>query len=103
MTPARLVTGLITERGIARSAELALGDVPGRAAPVTRDVTDASTSPALREQVIATALAMNALGINRGKSGNVSARVDGFDGFVITPSGMPYDATRCRRTSSRCR
>ncbi len=29
---------------------------------------------ALRVEVIATALAMNAAGINRGKSGNVSAR-----------------------------
>ena len=44
-----------------------------------------------RDAVIATALAMNAAGINRGKSGNVSARVD--DGFVITPSGLPYADT----------
>lgn len=42
----------------------------------------------LREAVIATAIDMNALGINRGKSGNVSARID--DGFLVTPSGMPY-------------
>ena len=35
---------------------------------------------------------MNALGINRGKSGNVSARLahDGFDGYLITPTGLPY-------------
>jgi len=46
---------------------------------------------ALRQQVIATALAMNAAGINRGKSGNVSARLD--DGFLVTPSGLPYDQT----------
>ena len=32
-------------------------------------------SRALRDAVIATALEMNALGINRGKSGNVSARM----------------------------
>lgn len=46
----------------------------------------------LRERVIATALAMNAAGINRGKSGNVSARWrDGaFDGFLVTPTGLPY-------------
>ena len=44
----------------------------------------------LREQVIATALEMNARGINRGKAGNVSARADG--GFVITPTGMAYAA-----------
>jgi L-fuculose-phosphate aldolase len=48
-------------------------------------------SPALRERIIATALGMNALGINRGKSGNVSARIDG--GFLITPSALPYDET----------
>jgi L-fuculose-phosphate aldolase len=34
---------------------------------------------------------MNALGINRGKSGNVSARIVG--GFLITPSALPYDET----------
>ena len=46
----------------------------------------------LRESVIATARAMNAAGINRGKSGNVSARWRnaGFDGFLITPTGVPY-------------
>jgi len=46
----------------------------------------------LKKAIIATALAMNALGINRGKSGNVSARWK--DGFLITPSGLPYDETR---------
>ena len=35
---------------------------------------------------------MNSLGINRGKSGNVSARWK--DGFLITPSGLPYEETR---------
>jgi len=50
---------------------------------------------ALREAVIATALAMNAAGINRGKSGNVSVRVrdGGVDGFLVTPSGLPYADT----------
>jgi hypothetical protein len=38
---------------------------------------------------------MNAHGINRGKSGNVSARLrqDDFDGFLVTPTGLPYDRT----------
>ncbi len=38
---------------------------------------------------------MNAAGINRGKSGNVSARwrEDDFDGFLVTPTGVPYDRT----------
>lgn len=44
----------------------------------------------LRKQIIATALKMNALGINQGTSGNLSARArDG--GFFITPSGLPYE------------
>jgi L-fuculose-phosphate aldolase len=47
---------------------------------------------ALRAQVIATALAMNAQGINQGKSGNVSARWG--DGFLITPTGLPYEQTK---------
>jgi L-fuculose-phosphate aldolase len=46
----------------------------------------------IRKQVIATALQMNALGINRGKSGNVSARWR--NGFLVTPSGLPYDETK---------
>ena len=43
----------------------------------------------LRAEVLAIARAMNAVGINRGAAGNVSARSD--DGFIITPTGMPYD------------
>ena len=43
----------------------------------------------LRGQVLDTARAMNASGINRGTAGNVSARCR--DGFLITPSGIPYD------------
>lgn len=46
---------------------------------------------ALRQEVIATALEMNRLDINRGKAGNVSARR--ADGFLITPSGLPYAET----------
>lgn len=50
---------------------------------------------ALRNAVIATALAMNAAGINRGKSGNVSVRwrAHDFDGFLLTPTGLPYADT----------
>jgi len=52
----------------------------------------AGTELRMREAVIETAREMNALGINRGKSGNVSARWrDGdFDGYLITPTGLPY-------------
>lgn len=43
----------------------------------------------LRREVLDTARAMNASGINRGTAGNVSARCR--DGFLVTPSGIPYD------------
>ena len=46
----------------------------------------------LRREVIATAMRMNALGINQGKSGNVSTRI--ADGFLITPTGVAYEETR---------
>ena len=49
---------------------------------------------ALRARIVATALAMNAQRINRGKSGNVSARID--EGFLITPSALPYEETKPR-------
>jgi L-fuculose-phosphate aldolase len=42
----------------------------------------------LRREIIAACIEMNARGINQGTSGNISARVP--EGFVITPSGMPY-------------
>jgi L-fuculose-phosphate aldolase len=46
----------------------------------------------LRYDVINTAVKMNKLGINQGKSGNVSARID--EGFLITPTGIPYEDTK---------
>ena len=45
---------------------------------------------ALKRQVLATAIAMNASGINCGSAGNVSARCVDPSGFVITPTGMAY-------------
>ena len=47
---------------------------------------------ALRKEIIATAIEMNDRGLNRGKSGNVSARFD--DGFLVTPTGMAYESTQ---------
>ena len=44
---------------------------------------------ALREGIVATGRQMNMLGINRGTSGNVSARID--SGFLITPSAQAYE------------
>lgn len=43
----------------------------------------------LAAELLATARAMNAAGINRGAAGNVSARTEW--GFLITPTGMAYD------------
>jgi L-fuculose-phosphate aldolase len=45
-------------------------------------------SKKLRQEIIDVCLEMNAIGLNQGTSGNVSARVQG--GLLITPSGMPY-------------
>jgi len=45
----------------------------------------------LRDAIVVTARAMNVTGINRGKAGNVSARIEG--GFLITPTAIPYDLT----------
>jgi L-fuculose-phosphate aldolase len=47
---------------------------------------------ALRQELIATARRMNALGINQGKSGNLSHRIP--RGFLVTPTGMDYDALK---------
>ncbi|WP_457103774.1 class II aldolase/adducin family protein [Methylobacterium sp. P5_C11] len=44
-----------------------------------------------REQVVAAARALDAQGLNRGTSGNVSLRFG--DSLLITPSGMPTDRT----------
>ena len=46
-------------------------------------------SVVLRKQLISTAQAMNASGLNQGTAGNLSVRCD--DGMLITPSGMDYD------------
>lgn len=43
------------------------------------------------QAVIDAALAMNAAGINQGKSGNVSARAEDGAAMLITPSGIAYD------------
>ena len=50
-----------------------------------------SATTTLCKDIIGTCLEMNALGINQGTSGNVSARHG--DGFLITPSGIPYVET----------
>lgn len=44
---------------------------------------------ALREAIVAEAKRMNAIGINQGTSGNISARIG--DTMLITPSATPYE------------
>ncbi|MDK8870999.1 MULTISPECIES: L-fuculose-phosphate aldolase [Paracoccus] len=44
---------------------------------------------ALRLELIESCRAMNRLGINKGTSGNISVRYG--DGFLISPTGIPYD------------
>lgn len=46
----------------------------------------------LRAEIVHAARSMNALGINQGTSGNISARLGG--NMLITPSAIPYDQMR---------
>lgn len=43
----------------------------------------------LRVRIIEVARRMNAVGLNQGRSGNVSVRIEG--GFLVTPTGVPYE------------
>jgi len=45
---------------------------------------------ALRVALVAAARRLASLGLNTGKSGNLSARADG--GFIVTPTGRSYDS-----------
>jgi L-fuculose-phosphate aldolase len=47
-------------------------------------------SHAARRELLETAKKMSAVGLSKGTSGNVSVRLT--RGFLITPSGLPYDA-----------
>ena len=45
---------------------------------------------AIRVRLIEAARRMNSSGINQGRSGNVSVRIEG--GFLVTPTGVPYES-----------
>jgi L-fuculose-phosphate aldolase len=45
----------------------------------------------LRKRIIETCLQMSAQGLNKGTAGNLGVRHN--DGFLITPSGLPYEET----------
>lgn len=48
------------------------------------------TDKALRDEMVSICRRMNSSGINQGTAGNLSVRSG--SGFLITPSGMPYDS-----------
>jgi L-fuculose-phosphate aldolase len=48
------------------------------------------TDQALRDEMVAICRRMNSSGINQGTAGNLSVRTG--NGFLITPSSLPYDA-----------
>jgi L-fuculose-phosphate aldolase len=55
-----------------------------------------AAQPDLRQAIIDTARRMDAVGLNRGASGNVSARRPDGKGLFVTPSGRPAEAMRAR-------
>src|SRR5262249_54563064 len=105
VTPARLVTGLITERGTCPAdreglkklfperAEVKGAAVRRRVAKVLhkRLVTPVSSS-GLRAEIVSVAQRMSTSGLSPGRSGNVSVRVEG--GMLITATGMHYSEMR---------
>ena len=52
-----------------------------------------------REEIIDYALKLSRAGLNVNSSGNLSVRFDSPEGkgFLITPTGLPYDETFTRR------
>ena len=92
VTPARLVTGLVTERGVcpaSRNGLLSLIPSTARRRPNRVPVMTIEEEFAIRRAIIRACLTMNAHGINQGKSGNISVRTG--NSILITPSGLPYD------------
>lgn len=46
---------------------------------------------ALRQEIVAAARRMNAIGLNQGMSGNLSARLPRNRGLLVTPSSLAYE------------
>lgn len=63
--------------------------------PAQPQVNAYSDEREARRAVVSAARTMNAACNNRGRAGNVSARLRtaAFDGFLVTPSGMDYEST----------
>ena len=60
--------------------------------------SESAEDSALRELVVETAIELGRRGLNRGSSGNVSARCG--DRFLMTPSGVPFDQLTAELTVS---
>ncbi len=52
-------------------------------------MTDIADTATIRQHMVETCRKMNSSGINQGTAGNLSVRT--ADGFLITPSSLPYD------------
>ena len=79
----------VTAFAVIIGTALSYTPIPGNPSIPSETVPSWSAHAASRALVITTARLMNTTGINQGTSGNVSLRVT--DGFLITPSGIPYD------------
>jgi methylthioribose-1-phosphate isomerase len=89
VTPARLVTALVTERGVTGASREGLARLfPERARGAVSRARPADVRD-VRAAVLRAARKMSVRGLSRGTSGNVSARV--ADGMVVTPSALRYD------------
>ena len=62
----------------------------GRVAP--KRASSPGVAATTRAEIVAIAQRMSSSGLSPGKSGNVSARIDG--GMLITPTGLPYAEMR---------
>lgn len=93
VTPARLVTGLITERGVCPANAAGLSrlfpEQPRRGAQPRR--APSATDRGLRNAVIDACRELTRRALSHGTSGNVSVRRDPQH-FFISPTGMAYDA-----------
>ncbi len=94
VTPAKSVTGLITERGVCEASNTGLLELyPEQAAWTRPSETD------LRVALIQTCLDMASSGLSFGTSGNASVRLD-EDTLLITPTGLSYAALQPENISA---
>ncbi len=99
VTPAKLVTAIITERGVAAADEQSLAQLfPDRARAPSASAEPSSPpaapapaeAAAARAAIVAGCRALRATGLTFGTSGNLSLRRDA-ETFYISPTGADYD------------